>query len=175
MILDRDGVINFDSDEFIKSAEEWLPIPGSLEAIALLNRNGYRVVVISNQSGVGRGLFDLDTLEAIHNKMTRLLTTTGGRIERIYFCPHAPETGCDCRKPKAGLFRRLAEDVGIDLHGVYSIGDSYRDLQASHSVGANPLLVKTGKGEKTLQTHPDLPFPVFENLYDAARYIVAQG
>lgn len=102
MILDRDGVINFDSDEFIKSAEEWLPIPGSLEAIALLNRNGYRVVVISNQSGVGRGLFDLDTLEAIHNKMTRLLTTTGGRIERIYFCPHAQKPVATAASPRPG-------------------------------------------------------------------------
>lgn len=174
MILDRDGVINEDSDQFIKSPEEWLPIPGSLEAIALLNRHGYRVVVITNQSGIARGLFDLDVLQLIHDKMRRLLAEQGGRIERIFFCPHGPDSHCSCRKPKPGLFEECAAQFGA-LTDVFSIGDSLRDLQASQTAGAKPILVKTGKGRQTLKNNPDLEFPVFENLYEAAHYIVTQS
>ena len=175
LILDRDGVINADSDAFIKSPEEWLPISGSLEAIALLNQHGFKVVVITNQSGIARGLFDLETLSAIHAKMQRMLTDVGGKIEAIYFCPHGPQDECACRKPKAGLFEQFAADKQVDLNNLYSVGDSYRDLEASLAVGARPLLVKTGKGLTTLKNHPQLNIPIFEHLYDAANYIIAQS
>ncbi len=173
VILDRDGTINVDSDEFVKSPAEWLPLPGSLEAIALLNRHGYKVVVISNQSGVGRRLFDLATLEAIHAKMRQMVASAGGNIEVIYFCPHGPDDDCCCRKPKPGLFHAFAKDKRVDLKHVYSIGDSFRDIEAALGAGAKPILVKTGKGQQTLKNHPQLNLPVFENLYDAATHIVS--
>ncbi|WP_446809289.1 D-glycero-beta-D-manno-heptose 1,7-bisphosphate 7-phosphatase [Methylomonas sp. 2BW1-5-20] len=175
VILDRDGTINVDSDEFIKTPDEWLPLPGSLEAIALLNQHGYKVVVISNQSGIARGLFDLATLEAIHAKMHELVDLAGGSIEAIYFCPHGPNDSCDCRKPKDGLFRRFAGATNADLSRTYAIGDSLRDIQAAESTGARPILVKTGKGEKTAINNPLLNIPVFDNLYDAAKYIVSKS
>ena len=149
VILDRDGVINFDSAQFIKSPSEWKPIPGSLEAIARLNQAGYRVVVATNQSGVGRGLFDMDTLNAIHGKMHRAAQAVGARIDAVFYCPHAADSACDCRKPKPGMFERIASCYNIDLAGTPSIGDSLRDLQAAVAVGGKPLLVLTGKGEKT--------------------------
>jgi len=149
IILDRDGVINFDSDKFIRSPEEWKPIPGSLEAIARLNHEGYRVVVASNQSGVGRGLFDMATLNAIHSKMHKALLGVGGQIDAVFLCPHPAESDCECRKPKAGLFHQIAERFHTDLTGVPAIGDSLRDLQAAVQVGAVPKLVLTGKGKKT--------------------------
>lgn len=175
VILDRDGTINVDSDDFIKSPAEWLPLPGSLEAIALLNRHGYKVVVISNQSGIARGLFDLATLEAIHAKMRQMVFDTGGSIAAIYFCPHGPDDACDCRKPKDGLFRRFAGDTQTDLSEVFAIGDSLRDIQAAESAGAKPMLVRTGKGQRTDLDHPQLNVPIFDNLYDAATYIVSQS
>ncbi len=173
VILDRDGTINVDSDSFIKSPEEWLPLAGSLEAIALLNRHGYKVVVISNQSGIARGLFDLAALEAIHAKMHELVDLVGGSIEAIYFCPHGPNDSCDCRKPKDGLFRRFAGATNADLSRTYAIGDSLRDIQAAESAGAKPILVRTGKGEKTAIDNPQLNVPIFDNLYDAATHIVS--
>ncbi|AMK76843.1 MULTISPECIES: D-glycero-beta-D-manno-heptose 1,7-bisphosphate 7-phosphatase [Methylomonas] len=173
VILDRDGTINVDSDDFIKSPEEWLPLAGSLEAIALLNRHRYKVVVITNQSGIARGLFDLATLAAIHAKMLQLASQAGGHIEAIYFCPHGPNDTCDCRKPLDGLFRRFAADTQAELSRTYAIGDSLRDIQAAESVGAKPILVRTGKGEKTAINHPQLNVPIFDNLYDAATHIVS--
>ena len=149
VILDRDGVINQDSPAYIKSPEEWKPIPGSLEAIALLSQAGYRVLVATNQSGVGRGLFEMATLNAIHDKMHRALGLAGGRIDGIFYCPHAQDAGCNCRKPKPGLLEEIAHRFGVDLHGVPFIGDSLRDLQAAAAVGAQPILVLTGKGKKT--------------------------
>ena len=149
VILDRDGVINFDSAQFIKSPAEWKPIPGSLEAIARLNQAGYRVVVATNQSGVGRSLFDMDTLNSIHEKMHKALFTVGGRIDAIFFCPHTADSACDCRKPKPGMFKRISETLNADLKGVPAIGDSLRDLQACAVLGCQPILVHTGKGEKT--------------------------
>ncbi|MGA0034110.1 MAG: D-glycero-beta-D-manno-heptose 1,7-bisphosphate 7-phosphatase [Burkholderiales bacterium] len=149
VILDRDGVINQDSTSYIKSPEEWKPIPGSLEAIALLNQAGYRVVVATNQSGVGRGLFDMATLNAIHDKMHRALGLVGGRIDGIFYCPHAQDAGCNCRKPKPGLLEEIARRFGISLEGAPFIGDSLRDIEAALAVGAQPLLVLTGKGKKT--------------------------
>ncbi|MDR1425167.1 MAG: D-glycero-beta-D-manno-heptose 1,7-bisphosphate 7-phosphatase [Azoarcus sp.] len=149
IILDRDGVINYDSEQFIKSPDEWRPIPGSLEAIALLNRWGWRVVVASNQSGVGRGLFDMDTLNAIHDKMVKALAQVGGRLDAIFFCPHPADSTCNCRKPKPGMLIEIGERFNADLQGVPVVGDSLRDLQAGVAVGGLPYLVLTGKGQKT--------------------------
>ena len=150
VVLDRDGVINFDSAQYIKSPAEWKPIPGSLEAIARLNQNGYRVVVATNQSGVGRGLFEMDTLNQIHRKMHQALEAVGGRIDAIFYCPHPADSDCECRKPKPGMYRRIADTLNVDLKGVPTIGDSLRDLQAGSAVGCQPYLVLTGKGEKTV-------------------------
>lgn len=175
VILDRDGTINVDSDAFIKSPDEWLPLEGSLEAIALLNRHGFKVVVITNQSGVARGLFDMATLEAMHAKMCRLVTQAGGHIDAIYSCTHGPDDNCACRKPKPGLFQAFAEDKRIALSEVFAIGDSFRDIEAAQAANARPILVKTGKGVKTLKNHPQLDLPIFETLYDAANYIVSQS
>ena len=173
VILDRDGVINHDSDQYIKSPDEWRPIPGSLAAIARLNQAGYRVVVATNQSGVGRGLFETDTLIAIHDKMLKALTQVGGRIDAIFFCPHTNADNCDCRKPKPGLFKEIAGRYNVDLTGVPAIGDSLRDLQVAAAVGAQPMLVLTGKGRKT-QDDPALPpgTPVFPDLAAAVAHIV---
>jgi len=172
IILDRDGVINFGSAQFIKSPDEWKPIPGSLEAIARLTREGWRVVVATNQSGLARGLFEMATLNAIHAKMHKAAAQMGGRIEAVFFCPHSAEMECDCRKPKAGLFNEIAARYGSDLRGVPAVGDSLRDLQAAASVGARPLLVRTGKGEKTLKAGglPD-DTPVFDDLSAAVDYL----
>ncbi len=173
LLLDRDGVINHDSDEFIKSPEEWLPIEKSLEAIVHLNQHDYKIVVITNQSGLARGLFDEKTLNNIHQKMRDELAKIGGEIEAIYFCPHQAADCCDCRKPKAGLLRQFAADYNVDLSEIYFIGDSLRDIHAAQYAGAKPALVKTGNGAKTLQNNP--PFLTslltFENLYDAAKFI----
>ena len=174
ILLDRDGVINRDSDEFIKSPEQWLPIDGSLEAIALLNAHGYQVVIVTNQSGIARGLFDEAVLEKIHAKMRLLVQEKGGAIAAIYYCPHGPDSDCDCRKPKAGLLKAFAADFNADLTTIAVVGDSLRDLQAAEAVGAQPILVKTGKGQQTLLNNPQLNFLVFENLYDAATYITAR-
>jgi D-glycero-D-manno-heptose 1,7-bisphosphate phosphatase len=165
IILDRDGVINYDSDQFIKSPQEWRPIEGSMEAIALLNQWGWRVVVASNQSGVGRGLFDMDTLAAIHDKMHRTVAQAGGRIDAIFFCPHAADSRCACRKPKPGMLLEIAERFSVDLAEVPVVGDSLRDLQAAVTAGAQPVLVRTGKGAKT-ESDPDLPpgTRTFDNL-----------
>jgi D-glycero-D-manno-heptose 1,7-bisphosphate phosphatase len=173
VILDRDGVINFDSDQFIKSPEEWKPIPGSLEAIAKLNHTGYRVVVASNQSGVGRGLFDMGALNAINDKMYRALSQVGGRIDALFYCPHAADSNCECRKPKAGMLLDIAQRFNVDLAGVPAIGDSLRDLQAATAAGAQPVLVLTGKGKKT-RSGGDLPAStqVFADLAEAVRHLV---
>ncbi len=173
VLLDRDGVINQDSDAFIKSPDEWLPIDGSLEAIALLNAHGYQVVVVTNQSGVARGLLDEPMLEKIHAKMQQLVTEKGGQITAIYYCPHGPNSACDCRKPRAGLLKAFAADFDADLKTIAVIGDSLRDLQAANAVGAKPMLVKTGKGQQTLINNPQLNIPVFETLYDAAKHITS--
>ncbi len=174
IILDRDGVINFDSDQFIKSPEEWKPIPGSLEAIARLNQAGYRVVLATNQSGIGRGLFDMATLNAIHDKMHKALALVGGRIDALFFCPHAADSKCDCRKPKPGMFEEISRRFNQDLTGVPAIGDSLRDLQAAVAQGAQPILVRTGKGEKTLEAG-ELPQGtlVFADLGEAVRHLTA--
>jgi D-glycero-D-manno-heptose 1,7-bisphosphate phosphatase len=149
VILDRDGVINFDSAAYIKSPREWKAIPGSLEAIARLTQAGYHVVVATNQSGVGRGLFEMATLNKIHDKMHLAVGRAGGRIDAVFYCPHAQDADCGCRKPKPGLLEEIGRRFGMSLAGVPSIGDSLRDLQAAVAVGAQPILVLTGKGAKT--------------------------
>ncbi|MFA5243193.1 MAG: D-glycero-beta-D-manno-heptose 1,7-bisphosphate 7-phosphatase [Sulfuricella sp.] len=176
IILDRDGVVNFDSDQFIKSPDEWKPIPGSLEAIARLNQAGYRVVLATNQSGIGRGLFDMTTLNTIHDKMHKALAQAGGRIDALFFCPHTADSKCDCRKPKPGMFEEISKRFNIELAGVPAIGDSLRDLQAAAAMGAQPILVRTGKGEKTLSAG-GLPegTPVFADLAEAVQYLISRN
>ena len=172
VILDRDGVINEDSATYIKSPEEWVPIPGSLEAIAQLSRKGYHIAVLTNQAGVARGLFDLATLEHIHAKMRKQIEEHGGYIDAIFFCPHAPEDGCRCRKPQTGLYEQFANQYNVDLDGIPAIGDSLRDIQAAQSVGAEAILVETGNGKKTLTRNPKLDVPTFVNLHEAVQYIL---
>ncbi len=149
LILDRDGVINRDSSEFVKSVDEWIPLPGSIRAIAELDRAGFTVTVASNQSGIARGLFDRNALRSMHRKLRRLVAVEGGRIDRIVVCPHGPDDGCACRKPRTGLLRRLARHYKTRLEGVPVIGDSLRDLQAAAKTGARPILVRSGNGRKT--------------------------
>jgi D-glycero-D-manno-heptose 1,7-bisphosphate phosphatase len=159
VIVDRDGTINQDRDDFVKSPQEWEPLPGALEAIARLNHAGWHVVVASNQSGLGRGLFDMAHLNAMHDKMHKLLAAVGGRIDAIFFCPHVPEDDCACRKPRAGLFEQIGARFGVSLKGVPAVGDTLRDLQAGASAGCQPHLVLTGKSaglssEQALQGLP---------------------
>ncbi|MFL9894296.1 D-glycero-beta-D-manno-heptose 1,7-bisphosphate 7-phosphatase [Paraburkholderia sp. RL17-381-BIF-C] len=150
VILDRDGVINVDSDAFIKSPDEWVALPGSLEAIARLNQAGYRVAIATNQSGIGRGLFDMNALNAMHLKMHRMAAAVGGRIDAVFFCPHTAEDHCECRKPKPGMLKMIAERFEVDPEHTPVVGDSKRDLQAGASLGHPVHLVLTGKGRKTL-------------------------
>jgi D-glycero-D-manno-heptose 1,7-bisphosphate phosphatase len=145
IILDRDGTINEDRDDFVKSPDEWVPLPGALEAIARLNHAGWHTVIATNQSGLGRGTFDMATLNAMHTKMNQMLAKQGGRIDAVFFCPHAPEDACNCRKPAPGLFVQIGERFGVDLGDVPVVGDSLRDLQAGVAVGCRPHLVRTGK------------------------------
>lgn len=151
IILDRDGVINQDSDEYIKSPDEWQAIPGSLQAIARLNQADYQVVIASNQSGLGRNYFDMATLNAIHQKMHQQAQQVGASIDAIFFCPHLPDDHCDCRKPKPGLFQEISKRYDHSLKGVPCVGDSLRDLQAGFVMGCVPYLVLTGKGQKTME------------------------
>lgn len=177
VILDRDGVINQDSDDFVKSAEEWLPLAGSIEAIAELSRTGHTVVVATNQSGLARGLFDLDDLEAMHTKMAQLVESAGGSVTAVFYCPHGPDDACNCRKPKAGLIDAIEAEFDTSAQGVPLVGDSLRDLQAGITKGCAPILVRTGKGQKTealLGEHPDLATTlIVDSLRDAVPHIKA--
>lgn len=173
IILDRDGVINYDSPEYIKSPDEWQPIPGSLEAIATLNRAGFRVVVATNQSGVARGHYDLETLSLIHDKFTQALATVGGYIDEIFFCPHHPDEKCLCRKPQPGLLYRIEKKYNVDLTECFFIGDSVTDMHAAIAAGCKPILVMTGNGEKTLASDPLFStLPYFRDLAEAVEYII---
>ena len=156
VILDRDGTINLDSEDYIKSPAEWQPIKGSLEAIARLIHAGYRVVVATNQSGIGRGLFDTQALFAIHDKLQRALGQVGGRIDAFFFCPHRADEGCRCRKPQPGMLLEVARRFNVSLEDVFMVGDSRKDLEAAAAAGARPVLVLTGNGEKT-QAQGNLP------------------
>lgn len=177
-ILDRDGTINADRDDFVKSANEWQPLPGALDAIARINHAGWHVVVASNQSGLGRGLFDVAALNAIHAKMHSMLAGVGGRIDAVFYCPHSPEEACTCRKPAAGLFEQIAERYGVSLVGMPCVGDSARDLVAAVAVGCKPHAVLTGKAAGfTAQSLPaDYPAHTVAHadLAAFADYLVAQ-
>lgn len=173
VILDRDGVINRDSKAYIKSPSEWKALPGSLEAIARLNQAGFVVVVATNQSGVGRGLFDHQTLAATMRKMHDEVEAEGGSIAAVFFCPHAPEDECTCRKPKSGLFEQIRSRFDIDLAGVPAVGDSLRDIEAATTAGARPILVRTGNGEKTeTLLSQEANIEVFDSLLDVAKTLV---
>jgi D-glycero-D-manno-heptose 1,7-bisphosphate phosphatase len=176
IVLDRDGVINEDSDDYIKSADEWIPLAGSLEAIGRLCSAGYRVAVISNQSGIGRGLFDITALEQIHAKMVAEVEAAGGRLSGIYYCPHRPIDHCDCRKPKVGLIRELAADLGLaSLACVPLIGDKLSDLQLARAVGARGILVRTGKGTQTAAAlGADSGVEIYNDLAAAVDAVLAQ-
>ena len=173
IILDRDGVINRDSDQYIKSPDEWVAIPGSLATIARLNRAGFLVAVATNQSGIARGLFTLDTLTAIHHKMQQQLLAVDGHIDQLVFCPHHPDDNCNCRKPKPGLYQQIAQHFAVDLSHVPVVGDSARDLEAAQAVNATPILVRTGKGLRTLAKEPDLAHKLcFDDLAQTVNYLL---
>ena len=178
IILDRDGVINHDSDNYIKSVDEWEPIPGSLQAMGRLFQAGYSLVVVTNQSGIARGLYDIETLHSMHSKMDRLLEQYGGQVDAVFFCPHRPKDKCECRKPKDGIFQEIIKRYQCDLKNVPAIGDSFRDLQAAKSAGAEPILVKTGKGERTLANTEASELEgiaVYNNLAEVADAILMES
>jgi len=171
IILDHNGVISQSSSTFIKTPDEWIPIPGSVEAISRLTHNGYRVVIATNQSGIGRGLLDIKTFNAINDKMHKVINQAGGRIDAIFFCPHTGADKCHCRKPATGMFEEIMQRYGVDLKNVPAIGDSLRDLQAAIAIGATPILVLTGKGQTT-STNVEIPpntqiFDDLEKVVDA--------
>ena len=173
IILDRDGVINEDSDAFIKTPDEWIPLPGSLDAIARLTKAGYTIVVATNQSGLGRGFFDIMTLNAIHQKMQNAVKAAGGQIEAIFFCPHTASDNCDCRKPRQGMFSTISERFDTPLEDVPSVGDSLRDLQAAFLAGCTPILVLSGKGKKTLENGGLPPkTSIFDDLSAVADHLL---
>lgn len=174
VILDRDGVINFDSAEYIKTPDEWRPLPGSPEAIAALSGAGFRVVVASNQSGVGRGLFTEAALAAIHARMRGTIEAAGGTLSGIYYCPHRPDEGCDCRKPAPGLLLRISRDFGQSLRGVPFIGDKPSDIEAALAVGARPILVRTGDGQRTARLIDDSDLEIFDDLAGAAARLLGE-
>jgi len=173
IILDRDGVINQDSADFIKNPNEWIPIPDSLESIARLNQHGFSVIIATNQSGIGRGLFDIETMNAINKKMLDLLAQVGGHIDAIFYCPHTEDANCKCRKPKSGMLEEISTRFGVNLKNIPAVGDATRDLKAYQSVGAQPILVKTGKGEDTFvsKAYPKNTW-IFNNLSQAVDKIL---
>lgn len=174
IILDRDGVINQDSDEYVKSTDEWIPLPGSIEAIAMLSKAGYKIHVATNQSGLARGYFTEGTLNKMHDKMLGLINAAGGKIQSIKFCPHGPDDNCRCRKPDSGMFEEIAADLNLaNLDGSYTVGDSARDLYAGEKLESSPILVRTGKGERTI-AKGDMPLNtlIFDDLYSFAKFLL---
>lgn len=176
IILDRDGVINFESKDYIKTPEEWLPIPGSLQAIGLLTKAGYTIAVATNQSGVGRGFYTEAELALIHQKMSDSLAKLGGKVDKVFYCPHLPDDHCSCRKPGIGLFEQIADYYQLDLRGIIAIGDSLRDIKAALKVGCEPILVLTGNGEQTLLNNRELAdeVPVFPDLLSAVQKLLQE-
>lgn len=175
IILDRDGTINHDRDDYVKSADEWQPLDGTLEAIAKLNQAGFTAVVATNQSGIGRGLYDMAALNAMHDKMHRLLREAGGRVDSIFFCPHNPESGeeaCNCRKPLPGLFEQIRDRYGADMTKVHSVGDTLRDLQASAAVGCPAHLVRTGKSQFKIPTNLPVGTHIHNDLMAFADWVI---
>jgi D-glycero-D-manno-heptose 1,7-bisphosphate phosphatase len=174
VILDRDGVINHDSINYIKSPDEWLPIEGALQAIARLNHAGFRVVIATNQSGLSRKLYDIEMLNRIHEKMQRQLSEVGGTVEAVFFCPHSEKDHCECRKPKPGMLLEIGERLRVSMEGVPVIGDSPRDLEAARAAGARPILVRTGNGAETEAQLADEKVEVFDNLPAAVNALIAE-
>ncbi len=172
IILDRDGVINEDSDAFVKSLEEWLPLPGAIEAIARLSQAGWTIAIATNQSGLARGYFSPETLDAMHTRLQQLVAEQGGKVDLIRYCPHGPDDDCACRKPKPGLFRQIAAHFACDLKGVPTVGDSLRDLQAGVSEGCKPYLVLTGKGHKTASQSLPEGTQIFADLAAVADHLL---
>lgn len=174
IFVDRDGVINEDSDDYIKTIEEWRPLPGSIEALATLSKHGYQIIVITNQSGIARGLLSLTDLEAMHQKLKNLVAAQGGQVQDIFYCPHGPDDHCNCRKPLPGLLEQAQQKYHIDLKASWCVGDSYRDIEAGKHVGTSVALVRTGKGERTLKAHPELlkTLPIFDNLAAFSTWIL---
>jgi D-glycero-D-manno-heptose 1,7-bisphosphate phosphatase len=170
LILDRDGVINQDSDAYIKSVEEWIPIPGSIEAIAQLSKAGWTVAIATNQSGIARGYYDLATLDAMHARLRELVAEQGGEVGLIVYCPHGPDEGCDCRKPKPGMLKTIADHYAVDLAGVWFVGDSKGDLEAALAVDCQSVLVMTGKGQKTR----NMPLPANTLIFDDLAAVAAE-
>ncbi|WP_176464815.1 D-glycero-beta-D-manno-heptose 1,7-bisphosphate 7-phosphatase [Pseudomonas fragi] len=172
LILDRDGVINFDSDAYIKSVEEWIPLPGSIEAIAQLSKAGWTVAIATNQSGIARGYYDIATLDAMHNRLRALVADQGGEVGLIVYCPHGPDEGCACRKPKPGMLQTIANHYGADLAQCWFVGDSLGDLQAAQAVDSQPVLVKTGKGLQTLAKSLPVNTLIFDDLAAVAAELI---
>ena len=164
ILLDRDGVINYDSADYIRCEDDWVPIPGSLEAISTLNQLGHKVAIITNQSGIARGYFSEQTLEKIHAKLKRCLAEVGGHVDAIFYCPHHPEDDCACRKPKANMLKQAIQQFAIRAQESWMVGDSLKDLQAAHNAGCHKVLVKTGNGLTTLQSQPKLDYQLFDDL-----------
>ncbi len=177
IILDRDGVINKDSDKFIKSVDEFIPLPGSIEAIARLKKAGYKVYIATNQSGIARGYYSTDTLHAMHEKLATLLNEFDVKIDGIEFCPHGPDDNCDCRKPKAGMYLSIAKKEGLsDYSDIIVVGDSLRDLQAAQTINAKPYLVRTGKGERTIKKNEGLEsIPIYNDLTDFVNHLLGSS
>ena len=173
LLLDRDGVINEDSDDYVKSVDEWRPIPGSLEAIAQLHASGFTMVVVSNQSGLGLGLFDRAALDAMHAEMNRRIEAEGGRLAGIFFCPHAAPEGCDCRKPRQGLLRQVEAELGVAVGGCPLVGDKASDLQLARQAGCDPILVRTGYGRETERQADLAGVRVFDDLAAAAAVLIS--
>ena len=172
LILDRDGVINYDSDAYIKSVEEWIPLPGSIEAIAQLSKAGWTVAIATNQSGIARGYYDIATLEAMHARLRALVAEQGGEVGLVVYCPHGPDEGCDCRKPKPGMLKIIAEHYKVPLAGIWFVGDSLGDLEAAKAVDSQPVLVKTGKGEKTQAKNLSVGTLIFDDLAAVAAELI---
>ncbi len=179
VILDRDGTINVESADFIKTPEEWVPLPGALEAIAKLNHAGWHTVIASNQSGLGRGLFDVAALNAMHAKMHKLLSAVGGRMDAVFYCPHTPEDNCACRKPLPGLYQQIIERTGVEAQAIISVGDSLRDMQAAAAAGCEPHLVLTGNAAHLRDQPLPETFPahtvVHQDLCAFADFVIARA
>ena len=173
IVLDRDGVINYDSDDYIKTVDEWIPLPGSMEALGLLTKAGYRIAIATNQSGIARGYFSIETLNAMHKKMCDLAKEEGARIDFIAYCPHGPDDQCDCRKPLPGLIDQIESALNVSTEGCYIVGDSLRDLEAGLAKGLRPVLVKTGKGDRTLAKGIDIPnLTVYQDLAEFTKTLL---
>ena len=172
LILDRDGVINYDSDAYIKSVEEWIPLPGSIEAIAQLSKAGWTVAIATNQSGIARGYYDIATLDAMHARLRTLVAEQGGEVGLVVYCPHGPDEGCDCRKPKPGMLKIISEHYKVPLAGIWFVGDSLGDLEAAKAVDSQPVLVKTGKGDKTQAKNLPVGTLIFDDLAAVAAELI---